>query len=212
MPDTVLSGQADAAEVGENLMLARLARIGQRLEVNPDQVLQALEDLAEAVPPRAHEGAAQLSEHDQATLREVGLLRRPTDQGSSRSPVRAAVRYAQLLADALSVKDTAARLSVSEGRVRQRLGDSSLYGVHTKQGWRLPPFQFGPNGKPLPGLERVLRALPHKLHPLSIEGFFTRPNTDLETDGTEMCAADWLAAGGDPEVVAELAHDLLLSA
>lgn len=116
-----------------------------------------------------------------------------------------------MLATGLTVKEVAARLGVSEGRVRQRLGERSLCGFATKQGWRLPEFQLTQHGA-LPGLALVLRALPENLHPLSVEGFFTRPNIDLDTDEGTASAAEWLAGGGEPEVVAELARDLLLTA
>lgn len=218
MPDAGLDARAGSsvdqhvAQLGadEVLILARLARIVERLEVDVHQVLEALEDVAEAVPPGARDAAAQLSEHDQAALREAGLLCRPKD--NARAPARAALRYAQALANGLTVKEAATRLGVSQGRVRQRLGDGSLYGIQSKQGWRLPQYQFGLNGKTLPGLELVLSALPNSLHPLSVEGFFTRLNSELETDEGAASVADWLAAGEDPAVVTELARDLLLTA
>jgi len=217
MSGTVLRGSAHkiapAAATDEDVVLVRLARIGQRLDVNVDEVLQALEDVTDSVPPGANEAGAHLSEHDEATLHEAGLLRRPSAPGRSPAPLLAAVHYAQLLADSLSVKETAAQLGVTVGRVRQRLADASLYGIQSKQGWRLPQFQFGLNGRSLlPGLELVLRAMPSKLHPLSVEGFFTRPNADLETEGGPMSVAEWLATGGDPAIVVELARDVLLTA
>ncbi len=207
-------GQQHVTQLGadEVLILAQLARIVERLEVDVNQVLEALEDVAEAVPPGARDAAAQLSEHDQAALREAGLLCRPKDNAGARAPARAALRYAQALANGLTVKEAAARLGVSQGRVRQRLGDGSLYGIQSKQGWRLPQYQFGLNGKTLPGLELVLSALPDSLHPLSVEGFFTRLNSELETAEGAASVAGWLAAGEDPEVVTELARDLLLTA
>jgi len=217
MSGTVLRGSAHqpvtGAETEEDVVLARLARIGQRLDVNVDQLLQVLEDVTDSVPPGVNEAGAQLSEHDEATLHEAGLLRRSSAQGRSPAPVLAAVHYTELLADSLSVKETAAQLGVTEGRVRQRLADVSLYGVQSKQGWRLPQFQFGLDERSrLPGLELVLRAMPSNLHPLSVEGFFTRTNVDLATEGRPMSVAEWLAAGGDPAIVVELAHDVLLTA
>ncbi len=193
MSNTVVRGsvhQPAATDTGAVVVLARLARIGQRLDVDVDQVLQALEDVTDSVPVGVSEAGTQLSEHDEATLHEAGLLRRPSAQGRSPAPVLAAVRYAKLLADALSVKEAAARLGVTEGRVRQRLADISLYGVRSKQGWRLPS----------------------KLHPLSVEGFFIRPNADLETDDGPMSVAEWLVTGGDSAIVVELARDVLLTA
>lgn len=211
---SIVADSSDPAAVADQLRAVtdastRLMRIGARLQMGLEQVLQALEDVADAVPVGAGDAAAHLSEHDQAALREAGLLRQPHPGGAIRSPALASIRYAQLLAKGLTVKEASARLGVSEGRIRQRLADRSLYGFQTKQGWRLAGFQFTESGS-LPGLELVLRALPDKWHPLSVEGFFTRPNVD--TDEGYVSVAEWLASGGDPDEAVELARDVLVTA
>jgi len=187
---------------------ARLAAVGSRLKADFEDVLQALEEVARAVPAGVEDQEGQLSEHDQATLREAGLLRSPTASRATRASARAAVRYAQLLGTGLSVKEAAARLNVTEGRIRQRLGERSLYGFQSKQGWCLPEFQFSVNGE-LPGLKKVLTALPVDLHPLSVEGFFVQPKAELVADDEPVSVVDWLAAGRDVARVAELARDVL---
>jgi len=188
---------------------SRLAAIGSRLKVDFEEVLDALEEVARVVPGGVAGPEGQLSEHDQATLREAGLLRSAAPSAATRASARAAVRYAQLLRNCLTVKEAAARLHVSDVRVRQRLGERSLYGFQATRGWCVPDFQFGVDGE-LPGLKVVLQALPADLHPLSVEGFFTRPKPELTGDDDEpMSVVDWLAGGRDPEPVVELARDLL---
>jgi hypothetical protein len=189
----------------------RMQKIGERLDTDPEHVLDALEAVVETVPSGSDEPAAQLSEHDASVLRESGLLRR-SPAGATASPawMRAAARYAQLLTSGLTVKEAAAQLLVTEGRVRQRLADSSLYGLPTPRGWRLPLFQFSVDGAALPGLEQVLAALPSALHPLSVTGFFTRSHPDLVIDGESVSPAEWLAAGGNVDAVVDLAVDVLV--
>lgn len=187
---------------------ARLAAIGSRLKVDFKEVLDALEEVARVVPAGVTDAEGQLSEHDQATLREAGLLRSAAPAGATRASARAAVRYAQLLRNCLTVKEAAARLDVSDVRVRQRLAERSLYGFQAKRGWCVPDFQFDVSGE-LPGLKDVVQALPADLHPLSVEGFFISPKPELVADGDTLSVVDWLAAGRDPQPVVGLARDLL---
>ncbi|UTT71294.1 hypothetical protein NMQ03_09540 [Arthrobacter sp. DNA4] len=192
---------------------ARIERVGERLRLNVEQFLEAMEAVADAHPAvdAAGDPTSHLSAHEEATLREMGLLRSAPPAGATRPSTLAALRYGELLVRTLTVKEAAVRLGVTEGRIRQRLNERSLYGISTSQGWRLPEFQFAEHGA-LPGIERVLPALNAGLHPLAVEGFFTRSQPDLEFEGEAVSPVEWLAAGGDPTVVAELANDLLRTA
>lgn len=189
---------------------ARVCAVGSRLKVDVEDVLEALELVTRVVPPGPMDQSSQLSEHDQATLRAAGLLRTPTRTGATTASARAAAAYAQLLGNSVTVKEAAARLRVSEQRIRQRLNERSLYGFQSQQGWRIPEFQFSVAPE-LPGLKQVLQALPEDLHPLSVEGFFLRPKPELVLDDEAVSVTDWLGAGGDPAPVVAIARDLLVA-
>jgi len=192
---------------------ARIERLGERLRLDVEQFLEAMETVADAHPAMdsPSDPTSHLSAHEEATLREMGLLRSAPPTGATRPSALAALRYGELLVRTLTVKEAAVRLGVTEGRIRQRLSERTLYGISKNQGWRLPEFQFVDHGT-LPGIERVLPALDAGMHPLAVEGFFTRNQPDLEFEGEIVSPVDWLAAGGDPAVVAELATDLLRTA
>lgn len=121
-----------------------------------------------------------------------------------------ASRYALMLAGGLGTGEAAGRLGVSDGRVRQRLAERSLYGIKTGRGYRLPAFQFARDGE-VPRVGEVLRALPPGLHPVAVENWFTGPNPDLYLDEEEerpISPWEWLMAGGSPEAVVPLAGAL----
>ena len=119
------------------------------------------------------------------------------------------IMSAALIASSLSVAEAASRLHVEGSRVRQRLGERSLYGIKMRSGWRLPQFQFTDQGT-VPGIEFVLPRLDPMLHPLSIVGWFTTSSPDLTYgDGEEpVSPLTWLMAGCPPEPVTELASSL----
>lgn len=66
-----------------------------------------------------------------------------------------------------------------------------------------PRWQFTDDG-PLPGLRRVLAALPVDYHPLDVAQFMTSDNEALR----ERSPAQWLANGGSVQTVADLAGQL----
>jgi hypothetical protein len=114
------------------------------------------------------------------------------------------------LVDRSVVGDGAAAelLGVDRSRISQRMSDRSLYAfVGPAEERCFPRWQFV-GSKTLPGLKRVLAALDSELHPLSVDRWFTTPNVDLEVGGEPVNPITWLATGGSPKVVAELARDL----
>lgn len=121
-----------------------------------------------------------------------------------------AARYAALLASSLTTSEAAALLDVSEGRVRQRLGEGTLYGVKAGRENRLPAFQFGGGGE-VPGIGRVVKAMRPGAHPVAAANFFSTPNPDLYLDEEEehsLSPRDRLLSGGDPGVLVPLVEEL----
>lgn len=197
------------------LSTAVLERAG--LQVDPEEfdrlVAEALEHVVPLRP--SPDAAAELSEDELALLAAGGMRFDPLPAGSEHPLVRTAALYAALLGSSLSVAQAAALLGVAESRVRQRLGERTLYGIKRPGGWRLPRFQFAAPGATwgtVPGIERALRRLTFDLHPLAVVGWFTTPNPDLVVgdDAAErpVSPLDWLKAGLSAEAVADLAADV----
>ncbi len=189
------------------LLLGWMARIGERLHLPPDELLTALELLADSLPAGSEAPASSLPAAQEELLREAGSLRYGMPPLAERASTRTAVRTAQLLSDALSVTEAAQRLAVTPGRVRQRISARTLYAVPNAGGWRLPRFQLTDTGV-LPGLDRILAVLPADAHPLAVVYFLTTPSTDLMLGDEPVSPAQWLSGGGEVEPIAKLAADL----
>ena len=118
--------------------------------------------------------------------------------------------YSQMLATALNQREVAKRLEVGTSRVRQRLGDGSLYSLPCRGGKVCPRFQFAETGGTLPGLEQVLAALSPDAHPVAVQRFFLTVSEDLESPemARPLSPREWLLAGHSPEPVKLLAMEL----
>jgi hypothetical protein len=123
---------------------------------------------------------------------------------------RAASAFQELRDGSLNVDEAAARLGVNTSRVRQRLGERSLYGLKDGNTWLLPAFQFRAKGL-VPGVGVVVRSMPPDISPLAAAQWFTSPNPDLCTrdeDERPLTPLQWLLGGNPPEAAAELAAAL----
>ena len=186
-----------------------LERIGARVDpsVFDRLVAEALEQVVPVRPlldPRRELGAAEI-----AALEQGGFELDPLVLDDTHPLIRSAAAYAALIGSSLSVAQAAARLHVAGSRVRQRLGERSLYGIKMRSGWRLPLFQFTEQGT-VPGIDVVLPRLDPTLHPLSVVGWFTTPNPDLTYGDEEepVSALTWLMAGCSPDPVVALASSV----
>ena len=141
--------------------------------------------------------AATLSAHD-AELLDAG--------DAPESPLALATtvadriaRMRSLVENALTVEQAADRLGgVGASRVRQRVGDRSLWAIKRANRLLLPAVQFTDDGM-VPGLDAVLQALPNDMQPLSIQGLLTTPQPSLVVDGEPVPIVDWLLIGGAVE-------------
>jgi len=188
---------------------AALERIGALVDpVDFDRlVAEALEQVVPARPlldPRRELSASEI-----AVLEQGGFELEPLSLDNAHPLIRSAAAYAALIGSSLSVAQTAARLHVEGSRVRQRLGERTLYGIKMRSGWRLPRFQFTDEGT-VPGIEVVLPRLDPTLHPLSVVGWFTTQSPDLTygDDEVPVSALSWLMAGRSARTVSELASDV----
>lgn len=152
----------------------------------------------------------EFSQEEITALKEGGLDLSPQEEGGPDPLSGTAARYVALLASALTTREAAEVLEVGESRVRQRLGEGTLYGVKAGRENRLPAFQFE-GGKEVPGIAQVLERVDRSLHPVAVLNWFMLPNPDLFLDEEEARPVSpryWLLSGGDPEVVVHLAEEL----
>ena len=189
----------------------KTARAGARVELARDDPLALPLRVASLLADdlAREERAKARAEVFVEVLEQGGFDLEPRPLDSAHPLIRSGVAYSALLASSLSVSQAAARLHVDDSRIRQRLGERTLYGIKLKSVWRLPRFQFIEQGM-VPGIERVLPHLDPALHPLSVVGWFTTPNPDLvygedEEPGSPL---DWLRAGYPAEPLSELAGSL----
>ena len=144
-----------------------------------------------------------------SVLREGGLTFDASEYGNQVS--RTASKYAAISASALTVREAAVLLAVSEGRVRQKISEGRLYAIRGRNGERrLPRFQFSERGA-VEGMQETMREVPPGVHPVSLQNFFLSPNPDLYLDvgeETPVSPRDWLLSGGAPRAVTPLAREL----
>jgi hypothetical protein len=153
--------------------------------------------------------ASQLSPSDADVLRAGGFGLEPGRAGDPDIVARTAAHAVVLLAQAKTTADVAVALRVSSARIRQRAQDRSLYAIRDGDEWRFPGWQFDAvTAREIPGLAAVLPSLPATLHPTAVYRFLTEPNPDLEIDDRPASPVTWLASGGDPGPVAEIAAAL----
>lgn len=115
----------------------------------------------------------------------------------------------RLVTDALTIEQAAVALSVTPGRVRQRLSAGELLDVRRADGQIVIPRWQIRDGRVVPGLKELFTEGP-ELHPLAVARFMTAPQPDLELDGDAVSPSDWLLTGGEVEPVLELLHSVAL--
>lgn len=179
------------------------------IRMAPGPFLDLLRTALRAVrgPGIAADPAGQLTNAEAAELRRGGMG--PTKDGTAYDRVRAATgaRFASMLATSMSTADAAARLKLDASRIRQLLAERRLLGIRDGGEWRLLELQFGDRGL-VPNIGQVIAALPEGLPPFVAASWFGTPESDLEIDDEAVSPIEWLSAGGDPDRVAQLAHDL----
>lgn len=179
-----------------------LAKAGLRVDAR--QFLSRVEDAARRLTPPHPEPAGYFTPEQRAALRDVGLDLSPLRDDEADGRARAVAEQAVLHESALTVGEAARAIGVDTSRIRHRLLARRLTGWKDGGSWRLPAWQFTEQGV-LPGLERVLAALPVDQPPLVVAAFMTTPQEDLLAGTRAVTPCEWLQSGGDPERVARLA-------
>jgi hypothetical protein len=152
--------------------------------------------------------AAALTVGEVAALESVGLSIAPWIANPEHDPlIRSIADYMALLETSLTTAEAARYLKVDVSRIRQRLRERSLYGIDYDGERRLPRFQFE-RKQVLPGLRKVISALPEALNPLDVAEWFLSPNQDLELEKEDapLSPREWLLRGERAEPVVKLAQ------
>ena len=165
----------------------------------PDAVADALHRVLENMQPMIYDSPTRgLTEHEQAILREGGLRLERT--GGPDLAAEGAVRFAALIEHSLSAEEVAAQLKVTPGRVHQMVSSRDLFSFRVDARRLVPGFQIR-DGRLIPNIAQVNKALPATMHPLGIFNWYHRENVDLYIDEEqEVCLTplEWLAEGRDP--------------
>jgi hypothetical protein len=158
---------------------------------------------------RPGDPASMFSAADADVLRKGGLALESRREGEPDVVARTAARAAVMLVQAKTTAEVADALKVSATRIRQRAVQRTLYAIRDGGEWRYPRWQFDPEaGREIPGLADVLPSLSPRLHPIAVYRFLTEPSPDLELDDQPVSPISWLATGGDPGPVADIAAAL----
>jgi hypothetical protein len=161
-----------------------------------------------AAPRAGRAASAALSEGEQDALRSVGFDLSARPRRKTGPLARSIVGYMALVGSSLTTAQTAELLNVNASRIRQRIEAGSLYAIEHDGEWRLPLFQVDRESRlTIPGLARVLKALPPDLHPLGVAAWFTNPHPDLRADDARdsLSPREWLTSGLPVETVVRLA-------
>jgi len=99
-------------------------------------------------------------------------------------------------------------LGVDRSRISQRMAEGSLYSFTVDGDQRLFPQWEFKDRKPLQGLRTVFGALDSRLHPLTVDNWFTTPDADLAAGDEQFSPAEWLATGGSPDKLVDLVPEV----
>jgi hypothetical protein len=146
---------------------------------------------------------------EEADVLKRGGLTLEAYEGKEDASSQTAERYATMMSLALTEDEAQRVLGVKSSRVRQRIADRSLYTIAVGKERRFPQVQFHERDL-VPGIGKVLQALPEDLHPVEVESWLTSPNPDLRAneEGEALSPREWLISGGSVSLLLPMAGEL----
>jgi hypothetical protein len=119
-----------------------------------------------------------------------------------------ATEFAAILETSLSTSAAAKRLGVHSVRVRQLIGDGTLYAQQIDGRWRIPAFQFG-RKRLVPNIGVVNAVIDRRLGAVAVLRWYTTPDPELETSNGEILSPlAWLKCGFPADRLVPLAREL----
>jgi hypothetical protein len=178
--------------------------------LTPDEVDAELSRMpAAGATPISAAAMRHLSEHGGEEAQEA-LARFDEAAVQQDRAVAAAHTLEDMLHSSITIEEAAISLGLSRSRISHRISAQSLY-AFTIQGRRyLPRWQFRQGhrdapGDVIPGLAKIVSAIPRDLHPLAVETLMTEPVEELGDQspvdylfsyGVTVVVEDWLVALG----------------
>jgi hypothetical protein len=138
-----------------------------------------------------------------------------TQASIARGDLAAAERKTRLEAinASLSTEEVAAKLGVDIAEVHRRQAEGILFAFTAEGEHRFPNWQF--TGEPrrpvLPSLKLLVSAFPKDMHPASIRGFMSTPQSSARIHGVPVTPVDWLLHGGEPQKLRDILDSFLQS-
>ena len=153
------------------------------------------------------ESARELTTAELEVLKEAGVD--VNEHAELSDPmIEYATEFAAILKTSLSTTQAATQLGVHAVRIRQMIGDGTLYAVQVAGRWRIPEFQLQ-NEALVPNIGEVNAVIPRGLDAVSVLRWYTLPDAELETsDGEILSPLEWLKRGLKPEPVVLIASQL----
>lgn len=192
----------DENVIREALKDKRLAKLAMSALSATALILKEADKVGAAAPePLSNDERALFAQFGVDTSRTV-----PVEEMLVNDPAIGGMRhYVRMLSDAVPLSEAARRIGVDPSRLRQRIKEGTILGIHRPGGrqWFIPSFQLTDEGE-IPHLSRVLSAAHRHLSALSVYRAFTLPNEELEG----VSAREWLISGGDPAPVERLVAGL----
>lgn len=175
-----------------------------RVSLNEEDVAVALECalMALSAPAAAPLTAAEidyLTEHADPVAAEAIKSWNPQSEYDERAAA-AATASSKVLGSTLGIDECAEKLGVDRSRISHRISAGVLYSftaVGTRR--RIPAWQFVGEDL-LPGLGKVVRAIPAGAHPLDVSALMTTRQSEL----ADRTPVEHLTSGGNPQPVVEL--------
>jgi hypothetical protein len=165
----------------------------------------AVEGLAQQPAPQS----PALTAAEAAVLDEAGLVEGERDRPGVFD--KSQIEFELLVSQSYTLQRAATILGVDPSRLRQRLGQRTLYGIKEGGSWRIPTFQFDARRKKLVrGIEKVLPHIRADAHPLAVASWLSTPHPDLVLgeEETPVTPLRWLAGGRPTDRVADLAKEI----
>lgn len=118
----------------------------------------------------------------------------------------------EALAAALNTDEVATRLGVDVREIERRRAAECLAAFASDGEHRYPTWQFtdDPQRPILPGLPRLVSAIPDEMHPASVLGFMTTPQNSLRMGGQKLTPPEWLLSGQDAQDVIDILRSFLM--
>lgn len=146
------------------------------------------------------------TETQEDVLAEAGMA--PVEGPPLAGPAaEALIEQVSIRHEAYTTAQVAEMLGVTPGRVRQHSANRTPMAWKASGRAYYPRFHFTAEGQLLPGWASVAPHFPSDVHPVAVGAFLHRVSEELEIAERRVCPFEWLSAGGEPGVVADLVDD-----